>query len=184
MRSVFHQLRNVCAGIVLFMETGTNITAQSIELLPTLVSNCGGSIEKGGVALSYSIGEAIINTTGGSDAGLILTQGFQQPIDTRAFEGTETTRTLFFYTGITPDGDEINDTWIIDNISNYPENTVSIFNRWGNKVWNGNGYNNTTVVWDGTNNNKNPLPIGTYFYVVTKDGTKEPAKGWVELTKK
>ena len=35
----------------------------------------------------------------------------------------------------TPDGDGYNDTWILDNLDNYPEAEVSIFNKWGNIVY-------------------------------------------------
>jgi gliding motility-associated-like protein len=85
------------------------------------------------------------------------------------------------YSGITPNGDSQNDTWIIDGIENFPDNNVQIYNRWGDKVWEANAYNNNTVVWDGSNRRGNPLPDGTYFYIVTLMG--DVFKGWVELTR-
>ena len=87
---------------------------------------------------------------------------------------------LEFYTGITPNGDGNNDTWWVTNIEDYPENTVSIFNRWGNLVWKKSNYNNADIIWDGTNNKGVLLPDATYFYVVEIPiGTW---KGWVQLT--
>ena len=87
---------------------------------------------------------------------------------------------LVFYTGITPNGDGNNDTWWITHIEEYPENTVSIFNRWGSLVWKKSGYDNSSTIWDGTNNNGVSLPDATYFYVVEiPSGTW---KGWVQLT--
>ncbi|MCD6017052.1 MAG: hypothetical protein K0S53_173 [Bacteroidetes bacterium] len=84
------------------------------------------------------------------------------------------------YNGFTPDGDGINDTWIIENIENYPTNSVSIFNRWGTKVWNTSNYDNGQNRWDGKNNNGAELTSGTYFYVIEiENGVK---KGWVELS--
>jgi gliding motility-associated-like protein len=86
------------------------------------------------------------------------------------------------YNGFTPDGDGINDTWIIENIENFPNNTVSIFNRWGSKVWNTSNYDNGQNKWDGKNNNGAELTSGTYFYVIEiENGVK---KGWVELSGK
>lgn len=85
------------------------------------------------------------------------------------------------YTGITPNGDGYNDTWIIDSITNFKTNTVYIFNRWGNLVWKGKDYDNTDVVWRGTNQSDDPLPDGTYFYIIEAGG--ETKKGWVELSK-
>lgn len=85
------------------------------------------------------------------------------------------------YHGITPNGDGHNDTWVIDNIEEYPDNSVSIYNRWGSEVWNANSYNNTTVIWNGNNSQGQPLPDGTYFYIVQVSGTTY--KGWVQLTR-
>jgi gliding motility-associated-like protein len=86
-----------------------------------------------------------------------------------------------FYNGITPNGDGHNDTWVIDNIELWPDNSVAIYNRWGSEVWHANGYNNTTVVWKGDNQQGQPLPDATYFYLVTVNGTTH--KGWVQLTR-
>ncbi len=87
---------------------------------------------------------------------------------------------LEFYTGITPNGDGNNDTWFIEHITDYPENTVSIFNRWGNLIWKKSGYDNVNVVWDGTNTHGVAMPDATYFYVV--EIMNKTLKGWVQLT--
>lgn len=86
------------------------------------------------------------------------------------------------YNGITANNDGVNDSWIIDSITHFSPNTVSIYNRWGNLVWKKENYNNDDVVWRGTNQKDNPLPGGTYFYII-EAGT-EIRKGWVEVTTK
>lgn len=88
---------------------------------------------------------------------------------------------LKFYSGITPNGDGNNDIWYVDNIEQFPENTIKIYNRWGNIVWEASGYNNDDVVWKGENNGGNNLPDGTYFYIADVSG--EVYKGWVEITR-
>jgi gliding motility-associated-like protein len=88
---------------------------------------------------------------------------------------------LKFYSGITPNGDSNNDIWFIDNIEFYPENTVQIFNRWGNEVWFGKGYDNNNVVWSGLDKSGVQLTDGTYFYVVATNGNTN--RGWIELTR-
>lgn len=59
---------------------------------------------------------------------------------------------------ITPNGDGMNDNFVIENIEFFPDNKVAIFNRWGKKVFEKNGYKND---WDGEDYND-----GTYFYIV------------------
>lgn len=89
---------------------------------------------------------------------------------------------LIFYASFTPNGDGKNDLWIIDGITNFTTNTVFIFNRWGDLVWNTNDYDNVSddKVWDGTfSKTKKPLPDATYFYVISA-GDKT-YKGWIEL---
>lgn len=109
-------------------------------------------------------------------------------LDTVYFNYTITASTepcqITIYNGFTPDGDGLNDTWIIENIDNFDNNTVSIFNRWGNKVWSTTNYNNTTNFWDGKNNNGAALTSGTYFYIIEIDNGTGVKKGWVELTGK
>jgi len=79
---------------------------------------------------------------------------------------------------ITPNGDGLNDTWIIDCIENFPDNKVEIFNQWGVMVKSFTHYDNSTQVWKGTNFNDKPVPDATYFYVLTiKD--QEPRMGWI-----
>jgi len=63
---------------------------------------------------------------------------------------------------ITPDGDNLNDTWVIPCLVNYPTNNLTIFNRWGDKVFEQTGYSGN---WKGTYNDT-PLPAGTYFYIL------------------
>ncbi|WP_306641279.1 gliding motility-associated C-terminal domain-containing protein [Sanyastnella coralliicola] len=68
--------------------------------------------------------------------------------------------------GFTPNGDNMNDLWTLGNNLFYPSLNVEIYNRWGDLLFRDDrGYANA---WDGTFNG-NPLPIGTYYYVITID---------------
>ncbi|MCK8523864.1 gliding motility-associated C-terminal domain-containing protein [Aquimarina sp. D1M17] len=78
--------------------------------------------------------------------------------------------------GFSPDGDGINEFWEIDTIENYPNNKVSIFNRWGDLVFEVEGYNNTSRVFRGIANRKrglggDRLPEGTYFFSIEIEGS-------------
>jgi gliding motility-associated-like protein len=72
---------------------------------------------------------------------------------------------LIIPNAFSPNGDLSNDTWEIVGISNYPESRVEIFNRWGDKVYEKSGYDNS---WDGTFNGK-LLPGGVYYFILDLD---------------
>ncbi len=85
------------------------------------------------------------------------------------------------FNGFTPNGDGVNDYWIIENISKFPNNQVVIFNRWGNKIYQTTQYDNINNKWDGKFKGKT-VDSGTYFYtLLTKDGSLIK-KGWIEVT--
>lgn len=85
------------------------------------------------------------------------------------------------YKMFTPNGDLKNDTWIIDCIDETPNNTVTIVNRWGDEVASFAGYDNSSVVWDGTNKGGELLNPGTYFYVINIEDTGDKHTGWVQI---
>ena len=58
--------------------------------------------------------------------------------------------------------DGVNDTWSIDQIDQFPNCNVEIYNRWGTLLFRSVGYNEQ---WTGLFNEK-PLPIGTYYFVI------------------
>ncbi|MBA0884997.1 DUF7507 domain-containing protein, partial [Flavobacterium undicola] len=83
--------------------------------------------------------------------------------------------TIFVHNAFTPNGDEFNDKFKIDNIEDtlcYPENSVEIYNRWGILVFETKGYDNGNNVFKGYSEgrvtvDKNAgLPTGTYFYIL------------------
>lgn len=73
---------------------------------------------------------------------------------------------------ITPNNDGIHDVLTINNIADYPNNSIKIYNRWGVLVYSTRSYNNNTNFFDGTSqgratvNKDNKLPVGTYFYML------------------
>ena len=63
----------------------------------------------------------------------------------------------------TPNGDGINDRWLVTNGNCVIDIQAQVFNRYGAKVFESNDYKNN---WDGTYKGK-PLPDGTYYYIIT-----------------
>lgn len=83
---------------------------------------------------------------------------------------------------ITPNGDGVNDTWRIVGIEGFPDNYVTIYNRWGDIVFEAAGYDNEQVIWDGTSPAGDPLATGTYFFTIQiTNGTA--SSGWIQLMK-
>lgn len=78
------------------------------------------------------------------------------------------TVTVFVYpeidipNGFSPNGDGKNDYWIIDNIQQFPDCEVEIYNRWGEQLFYSKGYN---TPFDGKYKGQD-LPVGTYYYII------------------
>ncbi|MBS1638373.1 MAG: gliding motility-associated C-terminal domain-containing protein [Bacteroidetes bacterium] len=65
---------------------------------------------------------------------------------------------------VTPNGDNVNETFKIHGLENFPGSALYVYNRWGNKIYQNNSYNND---WKPDSN------CGTYFYVLElTDGRK------------
>jgi gliding motility-associated-like protein len=78
--------------------------------------------------------------------------------------------------GFSPNGDGDNDAFVVRGIDAYPENELTIFNRWGNIVFQKENYQND---WYGENNQLEPLPDATYFVILQ---VTIPADGIITLT--
>jgi gliding motility-associated-like protein len=76
---------------------------------------------------------------------------------------------IIVYNAISPNNDKRNEILYIKYIDVIPgmqKNKVSIYNRWGSKVFEKENYNNTTAVFKGLSDNGDELPSGTYFYKI------------------
>jgi gliding motility-associated-like protein len=92
----------------------------------------------------------------------------------------EVTPGIVFPDGITPNGDGINDTWIIDNIQLFEDAIVEVYNRWGQLLFqSAPGY---PVPWDGRYKGED-LPVGTYYYVIYSDNFEEPFTGPITIVR-
>jgi gliding motility-associated-like protein len=80
--------------------------------------------------------------------------------------------------GVTPNGDGINDVLLIDGLFEYPYNEITIYNRWGDKIYYAKPYNQD---WNGINPDE--IVNGTYFFILELEGQPDPFKGFVHLQK-
>ncbi|HRG90281.1 MAG TPA: gliding motility-associated C-terminal domain-containing protein, partial [Chitinophagales bacterium] len=79
---------------------------------------------------------------------------------------------------ITPNGDGFNDVWAID-LDAYPRSRVTIFDRWGEIVFESESYNND---WDGAyKSTGRKVPDGTYFYLLKPASGNAVLKGAINI---
>lgn len=80
---------------------------------------------------------------------------------------------------LSPDGDGVNDVWLVKYIEDFPNNELTVFDRTGRVVYQKNGYDNT---WDGSVNGR-PLSEDTYYYVLTVDSGKKQITGYISVVR-
>ncbi|MEM6736474.1 MAG: gliding motility-associated C-terminal domain-containing protein, partial [Bacteroidota bacterium] len=94
--------------------------------------------------------------------------------------------TLNIYNGVSSNGDGRNDFFLIDCIDYFPSNNVKIFNRAGQRIYEVDGYDNSSIRFEGVSNVGGGglvLPSGTYFYIVNLGTGEDPLQGYLELVR-
>ncbi|HND41078.1 MAG TPA: gliding motility-associated C-terminal domain-containing protein, partial [Cyclobacteriaceae bacterium] len=79
---------------------------------------------------------------------------------------------VIIYNAISPNGDNKNDMMRIANIELFSNNHVTVFNRWGDMVFETDNYNNDDRAFKGLNKNGKELPSGIYYYKIELSGSK------------
>jgi gliding motility-associated-like protein len=77
----------------------------------------------------------------------------------------------------TPNGDGVNDFWEIQYLNDYPGSIIEVYNTAGSLVYRSNGY---TSPWDGKFKGQ-PLPAGTYYYVIDPKNGRNRIAGYVTI---
>ena len=89
--------------------------------------------------------------------------------------------------GFSPNNDNNNDTWYIQGIEYYPNNSVKVFDRWGFLVYQKQNYENVSSPWDGRGNaaqhSGKLLDQGTYFYILEPGGELKTMNGYVVIVR-
>jgi len=167
---------------VLGNDTPNGATTPNVVTNPangTVVVNVDGSIEyrpNTGFEGTDTFVYEICNTDGCASATVTI----------------EVVNKLVPYNGMSVDGDGKNDYFHIGGIERYPNNVVRIYNRWGVKVFETEGYDNVTRVFRGISNGRvtieqaEKLAQGTYYYVIEyydSNNNKESLVGWLYLKK-
>jgi len=132
----------------------------------------------GDVTVTLTVTDASGNSASGM-ATVTITAGDR---DNNAIADACENQELLVSKGFSPNGDNRNDTWVIENIEDYPNARVLVFNRWGEKVYEQVGYQND---WDAVSNQISTgrrLPAGSYLYIIeTNHAELEPLQGWMYI---
>ena len=119
-------------------------------------------------ATAIGLSEDVYSVTVTDDIGCTL--GFLATVD-------PTEDCLFIADALTPNGDGINDRWVVGGLEFFPQSEVQVFNRWGQLLFRSKP---GTTWWDGTFNGA-LLPASDYYYVITVSPGAEPLTGTVTL---
>lgn len=165
---------NYVLSILIILFIAQNSNAQGIS--PAITNAAGNTNMRNGVIYEWSIGEmALVETMSNTRAS--ITNGLLQSLMINSLFNESL---IINVTNIlSPNGDGINDTWIIEEIEKYPENEVTVFDRSGRVVFQSKNYKNT---WDGRLSGL-PLAENTYYYTIKlKMGTRSIIrKGYITI---
>lgn len=110
---------------------------------------------------------------------VLTVENIGQCTDTFSLEVCIDPAELIYYGSFSPNGDGVNDVFEIDFIGAFPNNSLQVFNRYGNIVYEASPYNND---WNGVSNKTGEvLPDGAYFYIFDKGEGSEKKAGDVVI---
>ena len=134
----------------------TLLISGSVHAQQNTVTAGRDAVGSGGTS-SYSIGQVFYTmlSAGNASVGAGVQQTYIEAFSSNNFK-------RYVLNVLSPNGDGKNDTWIIKNIDEYPNNTVSVYERSGRRVFNEKSYKNT---WNGSYKGT-LLAEGAYFYVI------------------
>ena len=137
-----------------------------VSVAQSILNASGGTAVVKGFVVDYSISELALVQTYAS-GNTMLTQGLLQP-----FTSLITPLDIDINPDVSPNDDGLgHDVFTIDGIGNYPNNRMSIYDRWGSLIFEIAGYNNTDRAFNGKANtglliDNKEAADGTYFYVL------------------
>lgn len=128
-------------------------------------------------------GEMVRHLTAGTYTVTVSAPGCRVSQEFEILPGPDENCEIYFLNAFSPNGDGINDQWDIENIEEeeYRDNRLEVYNRWGQLIWEGDNYDNSSVVWKGEDKNGETLSDGTYYYIATVAGIIY--KGFIEITR-
>jgi gliding motility-associated-like protein len=172
---------------ILTTSTPSLITTNSANLGGNIINDGGASVNERGIVFSTALNPTTgdnkvqigsgtgsysqivtaltANTTYHVRAYAINNRGTAYGADTIFTTKAEPIKDVIIYTGFSPDGDGVNDGWVIENANELSGHTIIVYNVFGQEVFSQIGYDKA---WDGTVDG-NLVPSGEYYYLIKGD---------------
>ncbi|WP_375577704.1 HYR domain-containing protein [Marivirga tractuosa] len=169
---------NNCPDDIIVKAENSNGTANVSWETPTATAECSeitvNSNHNSGS--SFEVGTTTVNYTFITENGQSESCSFEITVEPLILD-------IEINKLITPNGDSNNDTWQIYGIEQFPDNQVTIVDRWGAEIYSVKGYNNIDVVWKGENKSGEIVPRGTYYYFISVKNEQDllERKGFIEI---
>ncbi len=176
----FNTSVQICSNETYHLPSGTIVSATGIyQDTVRAVNSCDSSIgtiqlfvnnvSSSGIVDSVYAGELYIlpsgqtvNGPGVYQAVLINSAGCDSLVTVTLKEKKKLFECIILNNAFTPNGDGMNDVWILYRYNCFKKLEVSVYNRYGSLVYHADDYKND---WNGTYKNK-PVPDGTYYYII------------------
>ncbi|MFZ1618017.1 MAG: HYR domain-containing protein [Flavobacteriales bacterium] len=149
----------ICNDTIIIMDFYSNAWLDGITIDGGSTDNCGAgaltytsSITEFHQEGTFAVVLTVTDASGNSDSCTAMVT-VQQPV-----------KPLKIPSGFSPNDDGIADTWEIQGLREYPDNSVVIFNRWGGKLFEAKPYLNDWAGQVTVGTLPGRLPAGTYFY--------------------
>jgi gliding motility-associated-like protein len=163
---------NVTALLLNTSTLAANATEQVVLNLRLVLGTEEGKFNNFAIAEGYGVNTGTLTQDQSTD-GLIPDPDPAKPGDVTPSELTAVTlvkEPMKIPGGFSPNGDGINDFFVIENALGKVIN-LEVYNRWGNRIYRSKDYKNT---WDGRTTEGiyvgSEVPVGTYYYTITIDG--------------
>jgi len=157
---------------------GMAITITGTHLTGTFALTLGGTPVASFTVLSSTTIVAIVGS-GSTGAVSLTTPGGTASLDGFRFLLYPPNFIPQIINAFSPNGDGINDVWLVRFLQDYPNATVQIVNRYGQVVFFSTGYSQP---WDGKFKGQ-PLPVGTYYYLINLRNGNPTIAGSVTIVK-
>lgn len=168
---IVHLQPSIDAGMPIVTAQGTMVELKATANSPGLVFNWTGP----GMISDHTVLRPLVRAD--QDGTYKLTATGEYNCTATDDVSVRIQRNINIPNAFSPNGDNVNDRWVIPHLIDYFDCTVEVFNRYGQRIYYSIGY---TTPWGGDINGKQ-VPIGVYYYIIQLNNGIQPITGSVTV---